>query len=207
MITLEYAASQLKGVIDITFQEASVESSLDQSVDGVFNSFWAIALAIGPALLLAAAARQAAIELGPAEQTGLIYAPAGLHLIIQVISTGAIWAASLWALVMAARRLNAGRRAAALITGYNWFNLLSLIIACIPALALLLSGNPSIFAALMLPVAVINVFMLWRILRATLETDIGVTFALFFVLLLIEIIISGAIINAAGALFQNVSTA
>ena len=202
MISVEYAARQLKGVIDISFNGNDADNALDNTIDDVFNSFWAIAFALGPLFLIAAAARQASLELQPSEAPALAYSPLLVFYGVQVFSSVTVWVASLATLVMTARKLDAGKRAASAIVGFNWMNLLTLLFACVPSLALLISGNAPAFAVLLLPVAGVNIFILWRMLRATLLMSVNITVALFFLLLLIEIITGAVIMEIANAFVQ-----
>lgn len=200
MISTEEVAHRLKAIIDIVFNDAKPSERLDASEDGVFESLWAIVLSIAPMLLVAAAARQATLAMDNAEMSEIIRAPTLFYFAAQIISSGIIWAASLAVLVKIAQQIGAARQIAMVIVSFNWLNLLTYLASCTPALAMLLTRSPPAFAVLLLPVAIFNIFALWRVLRAVLSVNVGATISILSVLLLTEIVLNMIVFSIADML-------
>ena len=199
MISFEYAAVQIKAVWTIAFEHKPV-TTLDLTTEGVFNSFWAMVYAIIPALFVYGALRAGALGLTAEEAPPLVQASPFLYFPTQIISSAAVWVASLFALSVASQNMQAGRKVTGVLIAYNWSNLISLLLACVPALILMLTRSFETYILVLLPMAFVNIFILWRLLRATLETDVGVTIALLIALFLVEIAVNGTVIGAASLL-------
>jgi len=205
MIDFEYAGRNVRGVWRMALDEPGWTDDIDRSVDGVFRSFWAMALAAPFALLAFHSAARAA-RLSPRyAETVFAKAPAPVIISAEMLGFIASWAASVAALGAIARALKSSNRAASLIVTFNWSQLLTMAVASIPAALLALTGATQLFVLLALPAIVFSFFVMWGVLRRNLSVTIGVAISLIALLTLIELLVNAATTQGAVALVQLLS--
>jgi hypothetical protein len=205
MITVNYAAQNMRGVWRMAFGGGDWREDIDLTTDGVFKSLWAIALAAPLALLTFASARRAAMDMPQFQEAIFSKAPFSLLLAAELGAFTLYWAASIAALAMTASAINASQRAASVIVAFNWSQLLSFIIIAAPAALLGMTGNINLFVLLYLPALFLSLAILWGVLRQCLPVNIIMTISLIAMLALIEIIINTLVAHGAVKLYQLLS--
>ncbi len=192
MIDLDYAARHVRAVWRIAFGDGGGDG-LDGSVDGVFASFWAIIMT-APFAVIAFAADKHLAASSPAF-SNTIYAKAPLPVLFtaEIIALAAYWGASIAALVLAAKSLNATRQVAGLIVAYNWGQLVIFMLSAAPAAILIFTGNLNLFALVALPAGIAGVFITWRILRQNLPLTIGGAVFLIVFLTVIKLFVNSVV--------------
>lgn len=202
MISFDYAARHLRGVWRLAAGDENWRAEMDITTDGVFASFWAIALS-APFAILGVLTETNIAKSAPAYQASA-YARAPLALILptELLSSLAAWLLTLAALAFVARRLGATRDAASLIISYNWSQLLAFLTTIAPAIVVTLTGNVQIGAFLFLGVLAFSIYLFWVVLRRNLPIDIGVAIALIAGLTAVIFGVYAIITNAALKLYQ-----
>jgi len=193
MIDFDYTARHVRGVWRMAFGGGDWREDIDRSMDGVFASFWAIIIAAPFALVAVTADKQ--ITATSPEFANTIYAKAPLPVLFtaEIIALAAYWAASIAALVLTARSLNATRQVAGLIVAYNWGQLVIFMLSAAPAATLIFTGNLNIFALMALPAGIAGVFINWRILRQNLPLTIGGVIFLIVLLTIITLFVNSVV--------------
>jgi hypothetical protein len=198
MIDFDYIARHVRGVWRMAFgaNESGGGDDMDRSIDGVFASFWALIITAPFALVAMTARKQLAAP--SAEYSNTIYAKAPLPVLFtaEIIALAAYWAASIAALVLTARSLNATRQVAGLVVAYNWGQLVIFMLSAAPAAVLIFTGNLNLFALVALPAGIAGVFILWRILRQNLPLTIGGVVFLIVLLTVIELFVKSVVVHA-----------
>ena len=210
MISVGYVAQNLRGVWQMVFQgegrlageQEDWGKNLDFSLEGVFNSFWAIALSAPLALLSFAAAKRAVIETPQTGESIFSKFPFELLLISELAALVVYWAASIAALVITARAINASHKIAGLIVAFNWSQLLGYLCIVIPAALYGITGSVNLYALAVFPVLILNLMILWGVLRNCLPLTIGMTLLFIALLAIIQIIISELVISGMIGLYQ-----
>ena len=134
MITINYVAQNIRGVWKMAFGGGEEwREDLDFTTDGVFKSLWAIVISAPLALLAFAAGRRAVMDTPQYHETIFANAPFSLLLAAEMGALVLYWSASIAALVMTAKAINASRQIACLIVAFNWSQLLGFIIIALPA--------------------------------------------------------------------------
>ena len=205
MIDFEYAGRHLRGVWRLVSGDAAWRDDMDFTTEGVFRSFWAVALSAPFALFGFVAAARAVARTPEYPRTIFAKAPLGVLLAAEIATMVLFWAAAIAILAFGAQRLGASRNAAAVIVAFNWSQLLAVIAASAPALVLALTGNAALFAALALPVLAFSVFLLWVVLRRNLPLDVGLAVAMIAALIVVELALNSLVANGAIWLYQLVS--
>lgn len=202
MISIDYAARHLRGVWRLATGDENWRDELDISTDGVFASFWAVALS-APFAIVGVLAEYRIASASPAFQSSH-YAGAPLSVMApaELLSSLIAWGAGIAALAFAAQRLNATRETAALIISYNWSQLFAYITVMVPAVLILTTGNAELSALLFLSIFVFGVFLFWVVVRKNLPIDIGMTVMLLVALLAVSFGVYAVITNFAARLFQ-----
>ena len=205
MISFDYAARHLRSVWRLAVGDEDWRAEMDITTDGVFASFWAIALS-APFAVLGIITETNIAKSAPAYQASA-YARAPLALILptELLSSVAAWLLTLAALALAARRLGATRDAAPLIISYNWSQLLAFLTTLAPAIAVTLTGNPQLGAFLFLGVLIFSIYLFWVVLRRNLPIDVGVAIALIAGLTALAFGVYAVITNVALRLYQLMS--
>ena len=205
MISIDYVAQNIRGVWRMVFGGEDWREDFELTTEGVFKSFWAIALSAPLALLAFAAARRAVIDAPEFRDTIFAKAPFGLLLLAELGALVLYWAASVAALVMIAKSINASRQIARLIITFNWGQLLTFIIIAGPAALLGMTGDFNLFVLLYLPALFLSLAIIWGVLRKNLPVTIGMTIALIAMITLIEIIINTLVTHGVVGLYLLLS--
>ena len=202
MISPEYVAQNIRGVWRMAFGGGDWRADIDCTTDGVFKSFWAIAISIPFVAITFLAVRPTLVEAPQFEETILAKAPVALLLFAELAALVLYWVANVGALVLTARKINASRNAAQLIIAFNWSHLMGLAAIAAPALLLGLTGGISTFVLLYLPAGFFSLLILWKVLRTCLPINIVMTVSLITMLILIEIIIDTLVTHGAVGVFH-----
>lgn len=202
MISPDYVAQQFRGVWRMAFGGGDWRADIDSTTDGVFRSFWAIALSAPLAVIAFLAARETLTETPEIQETILVKAPVLVLLASEIVALVLYWTANIGALVITASSINASRQAANVIVAFNWSRLIAFALVAAPAAILGLTGNVSLFVLLYLPALFLSLAILWGVLRACLPINIVMTVSLIAMLVLIEIIIDTLVTYGAIGLYQ-----
>ena len=189
MIDFDDAARHVSAVLRMAFrpEDESWRRDIDNSVNGVFRSFWAAAF-VAPFLMLAYTVSERAARTAPNfDDSFFTKAPSGLLLITEFVAYAVVWAISLWALAMIAKKLGAQKNYSTVVVLFNWAQPLGLFLFVIPAAAFVLTNSFEIFAILQLPIIAFNVFIFWNILRRNLPLDVGSAVAIIALIYFIEL--------------------
>ena len=202
MISFDYAARHLRGVWRLATGDEDWRTEMDITTEGVFASFWAIALAT-PFAILGAITETNIAKSTPAYQASA-YAQAPLALILptELLSSLVAWLLTLAVLALAARTLNATRDAAALFISFNWSQLLAFLTTLAPAVALVTTGNAQIGAFLYVGIFAFSLYLFWMVLRRNLPIDVGVAIALIVGLMALIFGIRAIITHFALRIYQ-----
>ncbi len=201
MEKLRYAADQIAAVWKMAANDPDWRDRLDASVDGVFRSFEAALYAIPLSVALYAFTLRAAAHTDEFPTAPLVSAPAPAFIGVQTIAYAAEWAASLALLILVARTLGADRRAATLIAGYNWAQAPITAIQAATMGGIAFSGSSALGGALAIPALVLQILILWGVLRRGYERDVGVTIAILGGLILVSIVATSLVVSVGGAIF------
>ncbi|NNE40659.1 MAG: hypothetical protein HKN14_07045 [Marinicaulis sp.] len=207
MIDFDDAARHISAVLRMAFrtEDESWRRDIDNSISGVFQSFWAAAF-VAPFLMLAYYVAERAARTAPNfDDSFFTKAPSGLLLISEFVAYAVIWAISLWALAMIAKKLGAQKNYSTIVVLFNWAQPLGLFLFVIPAAAFLLSNSFELFAILQLPIIAFNVFIFWNILRRTLPLDVGSAVAIIALIYLIELGVHTTVQSLAVGAYQIVA--
>lgn len=202
MIDFDYAARQLAGVWAMAWNRPEWRDALDRSVDGVFRSFWAFAFAAPLAFAGYFSLRRAAAVIPDFPETPLLQAPFAFTLAAEMTAYAADWAASLTALIFAARAMKIGRRMADLVVGFNWLQVFVAAAQAVPLIAIGLSGSSDVAGLLFIPATVLVVGLFWGYLRRTFDANVGTTIGLIIMLTLIGLLASAIVSGLATGLLQ-----
>ncbi|MBL4620758.1 MAG: hypothetical protein JKX88_11750 [Marinicaulis sp.] len=206
MITINYVAQNIRGVWKMAFGgEGDGHEDLDFTTDGVFKSLWAIIISAPFALLAFAAGRRVVMDMPQYNETIFANAPFSLLLTAELGALALYWSASIAALVMTARAINASRQIASLIVAFNWSQLLGFMIIALPATLFGMTGNMNIYVLAILPASFLSLAILWGVLRRCLPINIIMTISLIAMLVLIEIMINTLVTHGAVAAYQALS--
>ena len=178
MIRFDDAARHLRGVWRLAMGDDDWRDDMDLTTEGVFASFWAIALSTPFAIVSVLSEYRIAIE-SPAFSSS-IYAKAPMAVILptELIASLVAWGVTLGALALVAQRFGASRETAALIISYNWSQLLAYFTVMGPAISIAATGNGQLSAFLFLGVLFFSIFLFWVVIRRNLPIDVGVAVTL-----------------------------
>jgi hypothetical protein len=198
MMDFDYIARHVRGVWRMAFggnESDGGDDDMDRSMDGVFASFWAVVITAPFAMVAFTADKQ--IAASSTEFSNTVYAKAPLPVLFtaEIIALAAYWAASIAALVLTARSLNATRQVAGLIVAYNWGQLVIFMLSAAPAATLIFTGNLNLFALVALPAGIAGVFILWRILRQNLPLTIGGVIFLIVLLTVVKLFVNSIVVQ------------
>ncbi len=205
MITLDYAANNLIGAWKMAWGLNSWEERVDHSTDGVFLSFWAIAVAAPLSLLFVSSVRRAARVTPDFPETPVLQAPIALMVASDFIAFVLFIAISLFSLVMIARRLGAYRQISLLIVGFNWSQVFVGAILALPVTVMGITGSKNLAAALFLPAVAFSGAIFWGILRRSLPLNVTMTIAAIVLLMLISVITDSVVNGFALFAYQAFS--
>lgn len=204
LIDFSDAALQIGGVWAVA-RGADWRAALDADEEGALRSLAAFVLSIPFALIIAITA--AKVAAASPEFARSVFAGASLPVIVavQFVKFVIYWGASLVGLFLFARRIRADAQALGLVVAYNWAQFLAIMVTTAPGVLFLATGAPEAFSLLVLPATVFSVFLLWRVLRATLSTTIGATIAVLAALIALELAI-GSLVGAVAASLSGLLT-
>lgn len=197
MIDFEEAGQRLRGVWRLIAGDEAWREDMDLSTEGVFRSFWAMALSAPFAVLSVLA--QSGIARTTPDFASTIYAKAPLPIVLvsELGAALAAWMIAIAALTFAAKRLNAGREAAGLIAAFNWSQLLTYLVSAAPAGLFILTQNIELTAISLIAVFAFSIYVFWVVLRRNLPIDVGPAIAIIVGLSAISIGVYTLITNIA----------
>lgn len=205
MIRFDYAARHVRGVWRLVSGDEHWRDEMDLSTEGVFASFWSIALS-APFAIVGVLTEYRIAGNSPAFQSSLYaQAPIAVMAPIELLSSLVVWLLSVAALAFVARRLNATRETAALIVSFNWSQLLAFTTVMAPAIAIAATGNAEVSSLLYFVVLIFSIYIFWIVLRRNLPIEIGVTILLIVGLSAASFAIYAILTNMAVRLYQLVS--
>jgi hypothetical protein len=200
MIRLDYAARQIGASWNMAFNRDGWTKELDRSVDGVFRSFGATALAFPFVAIAFLSIRRAAPASAAAEP--IIAAPLAVGLAAQLVGYLADWVVALVLLLAIASALKADRRAADIIVGYNWLQPPVAAIMSAPFATLALPQGKIIAEILFLPALAAAIVLNWGLIRRALGADISVSLGILFLLTLVSLFVQAFAARAVLAVLQ-----
>ncbi len=202
MIQTEYVTQHLTSIWRLVAGRDDWRDNVDVSVDGVFRSFWALALSTPIALIaLIATQHMDAISIEPIGATVPLFVSA----ITLLISLAASWFFILATLIAVTRGLKATQEAAAVIITYNWGQLLSYLAFMVPIGIFAVTKSTELFALTALPMAIFGLVILWNVIRRILPISIGATIALIIALAIGELIVRNIIDKVVISIYSAVS--
>lgn len=184
MIGFDQAAAQMGAAWRMAFDQTEWRTRLDQSVDGVFRSFWAVVYTLPFTALAFVSARRAAAADPEISSMIEVSGPFALAITADILILLLDWALCLFLLLAIVRGIGASANVAALIAGYNW-------IQPIVNAAFALAVAPRGFAGgaiagdlLLIPSTILVVALIWGVLRRGLGMPAGQTLAVFIMLII-----------------------
>ncbi|MEO1013896.1 MAG: hypothetical protein AAFX08_01780 [Pseudomonadota bacterium] len=199
----EYAASQISAVWKMARNDPDWREDLDASVDGVFRSFEAAFYAIPLSVILFAFFLRAAANAEEPPSAPLFSASPAIFIGVQTVAYIAEWAAGVTLLAIAARSLNASRSAAPLIASYNWAQPPITALQTVTMGGIAITGASASSVAIAFASIILQMIILWGVVRRALECDIGVTVAILAGLLVSSILAASLVVNLGAALFTG----
>ncbi|MGD9659511.1 MAG: hypothetical protein AB7P23_12650 [Amphiplicatus sp.] len=185
MIDLDYAARQIAGVWNMAWNREGWAAGLDRSVDGVFHSFWGILFAAPFALLGVVSLRRAASRIAEFPSSALLDAPFAFAVTTEMTAYVVDWAASLAALVLAARAMGASRRVADVIIGFNWLQPMIAIAEAAPLAIISFVSRRELLGVLLLPMFAFVLAVTWGVLRRSLAANVSTTVGLIALVVIV----------------------
>ncbi|WP_306252367.1 hypothetical protein [Parvularcula sp. IMCC14364] len=186
MISPDYIKQQFQGVIAMLRDEEWRET-LDTTEDGVFRSFWAIPLCL---VVVAVSSRLAESVLRLNPELELPDLPVVFDLTLQSVIFLSIWALTLFLLVGFARQIGAGGRVAPLIVSYNWSALLLNLLNMVFLVFASVTQALEVLVIFSLALQAFWFVMRWRLIRASLESDVGPTVGVLVIIFLATFLVS-----------------
>lgn len=205
MISPDYAASQMTAVWRMVWNRPGWQNTLDRSVDGVFNSFWAIVFAAPFSLLGFLSVRRFAAQAASETEAALAATPFVFSLIVHAVAFLIDWGAGLAVLILAVRALAASARAADVIIGFNWIQVFINIAMSLPFATLGLSGERNVATLLFLPATMFVLAVMWGFLRRSLSARPAAAIALMLLLTLVGVLTNVIVGGIAGLFLQALS--
>lgn len=194
----EHAATQLRAVWKMVVNDENWRAEIDHSIDAVFKSLWAIAYTFPLVVLRAITAQRSAKGFDETANLPLIDASPVIFASVEAITFLLDWGLSIILLIMVAKVLNVGRNSADVIIGYNWIQLPMVASSLLPALALGIPGGAGVAMLIALPIFILQIAMLWGVIRRGFETEVAPTIAIIALLFLTGFIVSIPITSLAG---------
>lgn len=178
MIDFDDAGQHLRGVWRLITGDEGWRSDMDASAEGVFRSFWAIALSLPFAVVSIFAQRDMARASDQFEQTIYAKAPFGFLAPAELLISAIIWVASVALIAFIARQIGAGRNVADFVVAYNWSQLLGYIASIVPAAAFIATGALGLGVSLFFVLLIFTLFVFWMVLRSSLPIEVGPAIAI-----------------------------
>ncbi|MEM9422677.1 MAG: hypothetical protein AAF986_09260 [Pseudomonadota bacterium] len=202
MFQFEYARQQVTAVWKMATNDAGWRDQLDTSVDGVFRSAWAVLYAVLFSLAMSFFAWQSMSIADDTPKFPLFYAGKYIFIGVQTSEILIAWLANLVALTLIARNLGADGRIAQIIVGFNWAQPIVLFIQAMAYGVLAFSQSSTLGGIVFLPALVLQVLIVWGVLRRGFERDTGTTVAIIGGILLVDILVTSAIRRLAIGLLE-----
>ncbi len=186
MISPAYIGEQFRAVLAM-LRDEDWRSSLDTTEEGVFRSFWAVPLCL---VLVAVSSELAQNLLRSAQDLDLPDLPLVYGLVLQSVIFLSIWSLTLFLLVGFARQIGATGQVAPLIVSYNWSALLlNLINFGFLALASLTQAV-EMLVIFSLGLQAFWFVLRWRLIRASLDSEVGPTLGVVIIIFLATFLVS-----------------
>ena len=201
-----YVWSHIRGVWGMAWGRAGWESELDRTVEGVFRSFFAVAMAAAVMAVVFIGARGAA-DAAAVKEDILLSAPLPAFLIANVFVFFVDWAAGLVALLFSARHLKVDKRAGDALIGYNWSQLIVAAAQAAPLAVLAASRSQAAFVASFFFALMVAIALIWGVVRRGLGLAPNLSTAVVAVLLLVGFIVQRAAYAVAVGLYGSFSPA
>lgn len=195
MISLDAAAQQLRAVWRMAFTRDWEDTSrdwretLDRSLDGVFQSFWAILFAAPIAFVGFIGVRRAAAQLQPQEISPLLELPMVVMMIIEYTAYLADWAASIAVIVLIARMTKTTATISDTVICYNWAQVYAIGFQVFPILLMMLTGSRELTSISALPILIMVLVLYWGLFRRAMGATPGITIAIIIILTLVSVIV------------------
>ncbi|MGV6802224.1 MAG: hypothetical protein ACWA5L_09915 [bacterium] len=176
------------------------KSQIDNSLDGIYKSLWAIPLTI-PFAIIVATVLSITMQV-PADQGPMADVPLLLQWLILTINLCLTWCANLFLLSVLAKKLQSEQNLAAIIIGYNWAQFLSELSGAFLLYIITLSHDITLISIGFIVYLGVNTYLSWGILRRGFQRNIYRTLTIFVMLGLISFIINVTISAILIALFR-----
>lgn len=197
MTLSDHAAAQLRAIWKMVVNDDAWRTEIDHSVEAVFRSLWAIVYALPLVILHAYAEQQSAQGLDQMKEIPFVNSAPIVFVSIKTITFLIDWALSIALLVTIAKVLNISRRSADVIIGYNWIQLPMIASSLLPTLALGIPNGISVAILIALPVFVLQISLLWGVIKRGFNVDVAHAIAIIALLFLTGFIASMAIASLA----------
>ncbi|MCI5047953.1 MAG: hypothetical protein MRY59_10650 [Aquisalinus sp.] len=186
MISPAYIGEQFRAVFAM-LRDEDWRSSLDTTEEGVFRSFWAVPLCL---VLVAVSSELAQNLLRSTQDLDLPDLPLVYGLVLQSVIFLSIWSLTLFLLVGFARQIGATGQVAPLIVSYNWS---ALLLNLINFGFLMLASVTQAVEMLVVFSFGLQVFwfvLRWRLIRASLDSEVGPTLGVVIIIFLATFLVS-----------------
>ena len=204
MVDFDYVAQHVRGVWRMARNHDQWQSDIDASEDGVFKSFWAMALTAPLALLSYLLSRREA-ALSNDVEAAIFEIPVAVGFVAGIISFYGLWVLSLLILTEAAKHFDAHRHAASLIITYNWSQFAGLAAFLPAAIIFTATQDTALFSLFKLPVLVFSFYLVWGVIRRNLDVDIPTASAILIGMTIIKIALSSILTGGIVAFYELIS--
>ncbi len=202
MITPHYIVQQF-GAIIAMLRGRDWEDRLDMTSEGVFRSFWALPLSI-PLAVTANMLTVPLLKLSPTyPDLDIPDLPPAYDAGMQIIQLTAAWIIVLFLLVGLAQQIRAGARITPLIVSYNWSVLLLQGIICLGVLLIAPTGQFELLILFYLMVTIFWLFVRWRLIRQTLESELAPTIGILVMLFLASQLVGSVITDLGNSAYTR----
>lgn len=191
---LDHAAQQLSAAWAMVFDQDGWRDRLDCSLEGVFRSALAIAIAAPLALLNFLGVRRL---FGGVASEPFLGAPLPMFLAVEFAALLVDWGVCLALLVGFARALKAERRVAPLIVGYNWSQVFVIAAQGLPIGAAALTGSLTTAGLAAIPALAFQLAVIWGVLRRALGAPNAPVSAARTIAMMAALVLTGFLINSA----------
>ncbi|WP_183816021.1 hypothetical protein [Parvularcula dongshanensis] len=192
----------MAGTFAMARGEGDWEERLDLTARGVFASFWAIPLSLPAVMLIGEVARQVQLS-----RTDEALAGPAVTATLQVVATVLSWSATLFVLAKLASRGQEGWRVTPLLIGFNWSRLAVNLIAGLGAAAAVAASTPLLFGPFALLATVLSVWLLFGVVKRSLDTKTGPTIGVLAVVFLVDLLVGLVVSTLASSFIGSPSLA
>ena len=185
MTSFNYMLAQIIAVWRMAANMPDWRKELDTSVDGVFRSFQAAlyALPVNAALYILFwrnAGRFDDFPVSPLVAAGVVP-----FVVTQLFAFAIEWSASLVLLVMVARSIKVEHQIANMIVGYNWSQVIMSAVQLATVMIIGVTGTSTLGGAVAMPALVLQLAILWGVIRRAFGASSGSSIAIIVLLLLV----------------------